>query len=151
MGSVSEQSIVLDVPVRAAYERWSRFEELPRFMMDVDEVIMLGDGLMHWVATVCGVTLAWNARIVERVQDRRIAWQSEGGRFNDGLVQLEPLGPQRTRVTVRLEFEPEDIARALGDKIGREPAELRADLECFKELVGDAHADSAVRAATSGN
>ena len=42
-----EKSIVVDVPVRAAYNQWTQFEEFPRFMEGVEEVRQEGDTHTH--------------------------------------------------------------------------------------------------------
>ena len=42
-----ERSIEVAVPVRTAYDQWTRFEEFPRFMSGVEEVRQVGDALTH--------------------------------------------------------------------------------------------------------
>jgi uncharacterized membrane protein len=44
------------VPIRAAYNQWTQFEEFPRFMSGVREVRQLGDTMTHWVVEIGGVT-----------------------------------------------------------------------------------------------
>jgi uncharacterized membrane protein len=47
-------SIDVNVPVRTAYNRWTQFEEFPRFMEGVKEVQQLDDRRLHWKADIGG-------------------------------------------------------------------------------------------------
>ena len=38
-----ERSIDVDVPVRAAYDQWTQFEEFPSFMEGVEEIRQIDD------------------------------------------------------------------------------------------------------------
>ena len=104
-----ERSIEVSVPVRTAYDQWTQFEEFPRFMEGVEEVRQLDDSTLHWKVAIAGVTREWQATIVEQVPDRRVAWTSVEGTHNAGQVSFEPVGPGGTRVTLRLDFEPEGL------------------------------------------
>jgi uncharacterized membrane protein len=42
-----EKSIDIDVPVRAAYNQWTQFEEFPRFMEGVEQVKQIDDTHLH--------------------------------------------------------------------------------------------------------
>ena len=81
-----ERSIEVAVPVRTAYDQWSRFEEFPRFMSGVDEVQQVGDRMTHWVAHIAGVRREWDAAIVEQVPDEKVAWAATTGATNAGAV-----------------------------------------------------------------
>ena len=74
-----EQSIDLDVPVRAAYDQWTQFEEFPKFMKGVEEIRQLDDRHLHWVAELGGSRHEWVAEISEQLPDERVAW-----RYTDG-------------------------------------------------------------------
>src|SRR2546428_11739835 len=45
-----EKSTDVEVPVRAAYNQWTQFEDFPRFMEGVLEVRQLDDKRLHWRA-----------------------------------------------------------------------------------------------------
>lgn len=64
-----EQHIDVDVPVRTAYDQWTRFEEFPRFMEGVESVTQLDDRRLHWVARIAGKREAWDAEITEQTPD----------------------------------------------------------------------------------
>jgi uncharacterized protein (TIGR02271 family) len=130
-----EKSIDLDVPVSVAYQQWSRFEEFPQFMEGVEAVRRLDAKRLHWVANIGGTRKEWDAQITEEVPDQRIAWRSEAGEFTAGAVTFQPLGPDRTRMTVRFEYEPQGVKETVGDWLGLVSRRVENDLEHFKAFV----------------
>lgn len=130
-----EKSIEVDMPVSTVYNQWTQFEEFPRFMEGVQQVTQLDDTRLHWVAEVGGRPKEWVAKIVEQVPDQVIAWRSEEGAANGGVVRFQPLGPDRTRVNVLLEYEPEGMMEKVGDMMGVMSRRLEGDLRRFKEFI----------------
>src|ERR1700694_186278 len=104
-----EKDIELDIPIQTAYNQWTQFEEFPLFMESVEEVQQLDDRRLRWVAEIGGQRKEWYARITEQTPERVIAWESEVGARNAGRVSFESLGDQRTRITLRLDYEPDDV------------------------------------------
>ena len=130
-----EKSMDVNVPVRTAYNQWTQFEEFPRFMEGVESVKQLDDTTLQWVANVGGERKEWRARITEQVPDHHIAWRSEGGEFTSGVVSFQPFGPDKTRVTVRLTYEPKGVTEKLGDMLGVVSRRVEGDLERFKNFI----------------
>jgi len=130
-----EHSIDINVPVRTAYNQWTQFEEFPRFMEGVESVKQLNDTTLLWVANVGGERKEWRARITEQVPDHHIAWRSEGGDFTSGVVSFQALGPDKTRVTVRLNYEPKGVTEKLGDMLGMGSRRVEGDLGRFKDFI----------------
>ena len=131
-----EKSVDVDVPLRTAYNQWTQFEEFPRFMEGVKEVRQLDDKRLHWRAEVAGEKREWTAEITEQTPDRVVAWRSTSGKPNSGHVSFQPLdGGQRTRVTVRIGYEPEGAKEKLADAVGAVGRRVKADLDRFKEFI----------------
>jgi uncharacterized membrane protein len=130
-----EKSIDVDVPVRAAYNQWTQFEEFPRFMEGVQEVKQLDDKRLLWRASIGGKEKVWEAEITEQIPDNRIAWRSRGGAHNAGVVTFHRLGDDRTRIMLQLEYEPEGVVENVGDAVGVVSARVTGDLERFKEFI----------------
>jgi uncharacterized membrane protein len=130
-----EKSIVVDVPVRTAYNQWTQFEEFPHFMQGVEEVRQLRDNYTHWRANVAYNELEWDAEITEQTPDRRVSWRSTTGAHNAGTVSFEPEDANRTLVTLRLEYEPQGFFESIGGAIGFVDARIVGDLERFKEFI----------------
>jgi uncharacterized membrane protein len=134
MASV-EKSTVVDLPVNAVYNQWTQFEDFPRFMEGVHEVRQLDDKRLHWRAEVAGKDLEWDAEIVEQTPDRVIAWRSTSGRHHAGRVVFTPEDGTRTRIVLRMEYDPEGVTENLGDWLGLVSGRIEGDLERFKEFV----------------
>jgi uncharacterized membrane protein/CBS domain-containing protein len=137
-----EQSREIDVPVRTAYDQWTQFEEFPQFMDGVQEVKQLDDTRMHWVTEVGGRRTEWDAKIVDQVPDQRISWTATSGKRNAGEVRFEPMGPNRTKVHVRMEYEPDGIVETVGGALGLPQRRVKADLDAFRELMERRGAES---------
>ncbi len=129
-----EKSIDVRVPVSVAYGQWTQFEEFPQFMEGVEQVTQLDDSHVHWVAEVGGERREWDAEIVEQEPDRVIAWRSTAGTPNSGRVEFMPID-EGTRVSVRMEHEPEGLKERVGSFFGADEGQVEEDLERFRELV----------------
>jgi len=134
METVNE-TIQLDVPVSTAYNQWTQFQEFPKFMDGVESVRQIDDTHLQWVAEVGGERREWQAEIVEQVPDDRIAWRAAGGNGPNGVATFEPLGDEKTLLTIDMSYEPEGLKETLGAKIGMVARQVQQDLQCFKQLV----------------
>ncbi len=130
-----EKSIVVDAPIRTVYDQWTQFEEFPRFMEGVESVRRLDDKTLHWRATVKGKTREWDAKITEQTPDNIICWRSTSGARNDGTVTFMQEGTGKTRVDLRLDYEPMDAAEKAGDALGFLDRQVDADLKRFKDFI----------------
>jgi uncharacterized membrane protein len=129
------ESVDVAVPVSAAYNQWTQFEEFPKFMGGVEQVQQLDDTHLRWAAQVAGKREEWDAQIVEQRPDQRIAWAATGGKGNAGVVTFEPLGSEETRVTVQMDWQPEGVLENIGAAIGMDDHQVSKDLDRFKELI----------------
>jgi uncharacterized membrane protein len=134
MSSV-EKSILVEVPISAVYNQWTQFEEFPRFMEGVKEVRQLDDQHVHWRVEIMGREVEWDAAIVEQLLERHIAWRSISGANNAGTVSFEPVDAGRTRVTLRLEYEPRGAAETIADWAGLLASRVEGDLQRFKQFI----------------
>jgi uncharacterized membrane protein len=130
-----KKSIDVEAPVRTVYNQWTQFEEFPRFMEGVKRVTQLDDQRLHWVAEIAGKEKEWDAKITEQIPDQRIAWSSEAGEFTAGIVSFEPVGSNRTKVTLEMAYDPQGAMENLADAIGIVSRRIEKDLERFKEFI----------------
>lgn len=130
-----EEQITVDVPVRVAYDRWTRFEDFPSFMDGIKSVEQLDDKTLRWTASVAGVDRTWTAEIVDQTPDTRVAWKSIDGAENAGAVLFEAAGAEQTQVILRIDAEPEGVLESVGDALGFLQRRVKGDLERFKDLV----------------
>ncbi len=133
--SVIDATIDVHVPVRAAYDQWTQFEDFPRFMQGIEQVHQVQPTRLHWVARIAGVQREWDAQITEQVPDELIAWTSTAGVRNDGVVTFEPIDETTTRVGLRLDIEPDGAIETIADVTGAIANRARGDLERFKEFI----------------
>ena len=133
--SVIEHTIDVDVPVRIAYDQWTQFESFPEFMEGVTRVVQQGDKSLEWTAEILGKEKTWTAEIVEQVPDQRIAWRSTSGALNAGIATFQPTAGNATRVTLRIEAEPDGPIETAGDFLGFLDRQVKGDVERFKEYI----------------
>jgi len=145
--STAKQSIDVNVGVTTAYEQWAQFESFPQWMEGVASVDQLDDSHLHWVAKVKDEvaevedeTREWDAQITEQSRDRRISWESVGGKPdekpNAGAVTFEPLGASACRVTFRIDWEPEAALKANESYVLAAVNQVvAADLARFKDFI----------------
>lgn len=133
--STIEKSVTVDVPVRTAYDEWTQFERFPVFMGGVDEVRQIDDTHLHWKAQIAGVTREWDAEIIDQTPDERITWRATDGTMNAGTVSFASIGPEKSKVTLRLEFEPEGIVEKAADTLKLVTQQASTDLQEFKRFV----------------
>lgn len=123
----------IDKPVQDVYRQWLNYENLADFAPFIKEVRKTGERTSHWVAEAMGMRQEWDAEVTALEENRRIAWQSIAGLENSGEVLFQPIGDQRTRVTVNFEVHPLD---GLADRILGTAQGLEADEELDEATQG---------------
>jgi uncharacterized membrane protein len=103
--SAVEQQIDVALPLAAAYDEWTQFERLPRFMAGVHEVRQLDETHLHWRASYDGTAAEWGCEILELRPDERIAWRSTSGLMHGGVVTFLRLHDDETRVMIMAEVD----------------------------------------------
>jgi uncharacterized membrane protein len=135
------KTIQVDAPPEAAFALWSRFEDFPRFMSHVRSVERRGDDTSHWtVAGPAGLPVEFDAEVTKYVPNEVIAWKSVEGEpvRHAGIVQFEPRRGGRTRITVRMTYNPVGglLAHGIASLLGADPKHaLDEDLVRFKSLL----------------
>jgi uncharacterized membrane protein len=137
-----EKSIEVDQPIRTVYNQWTQFEEFPKFMEGVERVQQLDDTTLRWKAEIGGQEREWTAKVTEQHPDERVAWRSTEGATNAGVVTFHKLDPNRTRVMLQMEFDPEGFVEQAGEKLGLVGARVQGDLERFKTLIEERGAET---------
>ena len=137
MSTKVEKRILVNVPVSTAYNQWTQFEDFPRFMGGIKRVTQLSDDRLEWVAEIAGIRRQWEAKILEQVTDRKIAWAATEGATNAGAVEFEDVGGGQTSLRLTLEYEPEGLVEKIGDKLHVVENQAEADLNRFKAFIED--------------
>lgn len=133
--TVVEESIEVAVPVTAAYNQWTQFEEFPRFMEGVETVKQVTDTRNHWCAEIAGVKREFDTEITEQHPDERIAWTTIDGPKQAGVVTFHRLDEGKSKVMLQMEFDPEGLTEEIGDKLGFVKRRVKGDLARFKKFI----------------
>ena len=130
-----EKSLIVDVPVRTAYNQWTQFEDFPLFMEGVEEVRQIDDTRLHWRVSFAGREKEWESKITEQVPDQLIAWTDASGAPNLGQVTFEPVGTDATRIHLQVGYEPQGALEEAGDLLGIAERQVDNSLAAFKEFI----------------
>lgn len=133
--STTTASINVDRPVRTVYNQWTQFETFPQFMEGVEEVRQRDDTHVHWRVKVGPSTREFDATITEQHPDERVAWRSDSGPQHAGVVTFQRLDENHTRVTTRMDIDPDGFLENVADKLGILTARVRGDLQRFKKFI----------------
>ena len=137
-----ESSRTIQKPAEELYRFWRNFENLPRFMDNLDSVRVLDDKRSHWVAKApAGRTVEWDAQIINEQENELIAWRSLDGADvdNAGSVRFLPgPGGRGTEVRAVIDYIPPAgrVGFAVAKLFGREPRQqVEEDLRRFQQLM----------------
>jgi uncharacterized membrane protein len=136
------EAVRLEKPRPEVFRFWRGFENLPRVMTNLHKVVDVGNGRSRWIAKgPAGVTVAWDAEIVNEVENEVIAWRSLPGAdvVMAGSVRFNSVRLGRsTELLVHMRYAPlGGRAGALAAWVaGREPSQaIREDLRRLKQIV----------------
>jgi uncharacterized membrane protein len=127
-----QQAVDVAVPLKAAYNLWTEFEEWPSFMHRVDSAQQLDESTVSFSTKVWGITKQFEAEIVEQRPDERIEWKVSEGLAHSGVVTFHKLAPRLTRIEVTLDMKPEGMVEKMGRGMRFAKRAVRGDLHRFK-------------------
>ncbi|MFB8242967.1 SRPBCC family protein [Kitasatospora purpeofusca] len=131
-----KESVDVDVPLHAAYNQWTLFEEFPRFMEGVEAVTQVDERHNHWRTSVGGVSREFDTEIVDQLPDERIAWRTVDGEVRQkGVVTFRSIDDTHTRVSLAMDFQPEGLVERAGSAMGMVDRRVKGDLRRFKEFM----------------
>lgn len=106
--NAAEKSIVVNAPVADVYERWLRFEELPKFMKSLGKVERIDDTHFSFCNIRDGKEQRGVIEVIRQIPERRIAWRTIADGVGLGVVSFEPRSDHVTEITLKLRsvFDP---------------------------------------------
>ncbi len=141
-GNKIEEAVTIATrPRDELFQFWRNFENLPRFMDNLESVTVLDDRRSHWVAKgPLGTRVEWDAEIHNEIEDELIAWRSLPGADVDqaGSVHFSPVVNRGTEVRVVMRYAAPGgkfggtVAHLLGEDPQRQVAD---DLRRFKQVM----------------
>ncbi|WP_236700685.1 SRPBCC family protein [Allosalinactinospora lopnorensis] len=130
------ENIDVGVPVRVAYNQWSRFPDFGDFTKGVQTVEEEDEVESKWTAKILWSTRSWKATVTEQIQDYRIAWTSEADKgTTKGVVTFHPLGDNLTRVLLVVEYFPKGFFEQTANLWRAQGRRLRLDLKHYRRQV----------------
>ncbi|PSK97969.1 putative membrane protein [Murinocardiopsis flavida] len=130
------ENIDVGVPVRVAYNQWTRFPDFGSFAKGVQSVEKTDDTSSNWKAKIFWSTRSWKASVTEQIQDYRIAWSSEAAKgTTKGVVTFHPMGDHLTRVLLVVEYYPKGLFERTGNIWRAQGRRLRLDLKHYRRQV----------------
>jgi uncharacterized membrane protein len=136
-----EKAVAINAPVENVYAFWRNFENLPRFMHNLEKVEVYDTKRSHWWAKgPAGSTVDWEAEIINEIPYELIGWRSiEGSKIdNAGSVHFNRLGDRGTELKVVLRYDPPAgvLGATISRILGEDPAaNVQEDLRRLKMLL----------------
>ena len=125
----------VSVPVADAYEKWTQFEEFPKFMHRVLNVEETDEGQIKWDEKIWFSKRQWEGEITDRRKNDRIAWKTTKGTSHKGIVSFHKLDTNLTRVLVTMDFQPGGMIETMASGLRFVKRAVQADLARFKAYV----------------
>jgi hypothetical protein len=130
------ETVDVPVPLRTAYDRWTRLEDFSGFTKGVRGVNKKGDTESEWNVKVGPSSRSWKATVREQVPDDRIVWTSEGAKGSTtGAVTFHALAPSLTRIVLVVEYYPAGFFEKTGNLWRAQGRRMRLDLKHFARQV----------------
>ena len=124
--NAAAKSIIVNAPVAEVYDRWLRFEELPKFINSLGNVERIDDTHFSFSNHRDGKEESGVIEVIRKIPERTVAWRTIADGVGLGVVSFEPLSDTATEITLKLRsvFDP-SISGQSADEY----------LQNFKQLV----------------
>lgn len=137
-----QKTLTIAAPINEVFAFWNDYTNFPRFLSRVIDVRPSArERQSHWtVAGPAGTHVEFDAEVSAYVPNRVLGWRSVEGAAvaHSGLVRFEPAGGGRTRVHIRMSYNPPGgwIGHGVATAFGVDPKRsLDADLVRMKTLL----------------
>ena len=137
-----EKSIMINRSPEELYRFWRDLANLPRFMKHVESIQVKDNRHSHWVVKApLGMTVEWDAEIINEIPNELIGWRSVGSGDVDhaGSVRFEPAANGHgTNVRVMLQYDPPagPVGVAFANILGEDPGhQIEEDLNRLQAVM----------------
>ncbi|AMW13971.1 cyclase [Streptomyces qaidamensis] len=130
------EHIDVGVPLRTAYDQWTKYQDFSTFAKGVKSASRDDDTHSDWQAKIWWSNRSWKAKTTEQVPDDRIAWTSEGAKgTTKGVVSFHELTDSLTRVLLVIEYYPSGFFEKTGNIWRAQGRRARLDLKNFVRFI----------------
>ncbi|MEW2576461.1 SRPBCC family protein [Streptomyces syringium] len=134
--TVVMESVDVGVPVREAYDQWTRYQDFPAFAEGVEDAGAVDDTGSEWDLKVFWSSRHWTAHTTEQIPDERIAWTADSAKgTGKGVVTFHPLGDSLTRILLVIEYYPKGLFERTGNIWRAQGRRARLDLKNFARYI----------------
>ena len=137
-----QQAVDVAIPIKSAYNHWTRFEDWPEFMHRIESAEQVDDQTVSFQAKIWGINKRFEAEITEQWPDERIEWNVTQGYAHTGVVTFHELSKNLTRVDISLDIQPSNIIDKASRGMRFAKRAVRADLHRFKAYAELDHDDA---------
>ena len=130
-----QQAIDIGIPVTAAYNHFTQFEEWPKFMHRVQSVSQEDETHLKFKTKIWLFSREFTAEIEEQRPDERILWNVTDGITHHGVATFHEIAPRLTRVEINVDVEPSGLIEKSARGMRHVKRAIRADLHRFKAYV----------------
>ncbi|MFD3514667.1 SRPBCC family protein [Streptomyces sp. NPDC058657] len=130
------ETIDVGVPVRVAYDQWTRYEDFSTFAKGVKSATTADDTTSDWKLKVFWSNRSWKAHTTQQIPDQRLSWTSEGAKgTTKGVVTFHALGDNLTRVLLVIEYYPKGLFEKTGNIWRAQGRRARLDLKNYARHI----------------
>ncbi|MBU7596836.1 SRPBCC family protein [Streptomyces sp. P38-E01] len=130
------ETLDVGVPLRAAYDHWTQYEEFGKFAKGVQSVSKDDDTVSKWNTKIAASSRSFEATVQEQIPDDRIVWTSQGPKGStQGAVSFHELAPTLTRVVLVVEYRPSGFFEKTGNLWRAQGRRIRLDFKHFQRYV----------------
>lgn len=122
-------------PIDVVYQRWTEFEEFPKFMHRVLNVRKEDRNKLSWEEKIWFSRRQWEGEITQRRKNELIAWKTTKGTSHTGVVTFHKLDTNLTRVMVDMDFHPSGMIEKMASGLRFVKRAVESDLARFKAYV----------------
>ncbi len=132
------ETVDIDAPVSVTWALWSDVTKWPSFLSHVRIVQRLDDRRFAWQLSLPGADRNFVAELTEVVHENRIAWRTTEGVQHAGVVTFHRLSDTSSRVTLQIEYDPKGFVEHLGALTNLDSTLANYDLGEFQKLAESA-------------
>jgi uncharacterized membrane protein len=130
------ESVDVGVPVRTAYDQWTKYRDFSTFAKGVKSANRADDTHSDWQAKIWWSSRSWKGQTVEQVPDYKIQWTTEGAKGNTkGVVSFHELDDNLTRVLLVIEYYPSGFFEKTGNIWRAQGRRVRLDLKNYARFI----------------
>ena len=139
--SVSGRTVTINRPRSELFAQWVNFDNLPKFMQSMANMVVEGDTAKWNMTGPLGQTLAISAQITERVEDELLAWASTEAsdvQASGRVVFRDAPAGRGTEMEAEVTYTPPlgEVGRWIGKVFQNDPIiQGRRELRRFKMLM----------------